>query len=232
MSHGWEKVVAIVPLALLAAVAGLTRPWHTRLLALTVALTACGSACGRQESTASDGSTGGDSTSAGAGGGTGGAGVGGAGGSGGGGACPAPAAGTLSFEGLHTTTFDNTMEPESASFGDPNTSTLSASDKGSKLFIAAKDATWEVEIDLHLDAHASLPLSITPKSFPSYVRGGSFTHGMGLANDFSNDDTFTVNLTEAGCRIKGTFSGGTSSSDGFEILTIANGSFDVAVTKP
>ena len=40
------------------------RPWHKRLLALTVALAACGSACGRQESTAS-GPTGGGSTSAG-----------------------------------------------------------------------------------------------------------------------------------------------------------------------
>jgi len=58
------------------------------------------------------------------------------------------------------------------------------------------------------------------------------TRLLALANDFSNDDTFTVNLTEAGCRIKGTFSGGTSSSDGFEILTIAKGSFDVAATKP
>jgi hypothetical protein len=203
------------------------RPGVALLVSVIVVLTACGS---RSESTATDGSTGSVSTSGGTGGGTGGAGVGGAAGAGGG--CPAPAAGTLSFQALHTTTYDNTMESVAESFGDPNSSTLSARSEGKLLAIKAHDATWDVELDLHVDAHATLPLSITPKSFPSYVGGASFTRGAGIANGFSNDDAFTVTITEVGCRIKGTFSGRTTTSDGFGLLTISKGSFDVAITNP
>jgi hypothetical protein len=122
------------------------------------------------------------------------------------------------------------MEQVSASFGDPNSSTLTASRDVDMLAIKGHDAAWDVEIDVHLDPSASLPLTITPTSFPSYVGGASFTNGAGLANAFSNDNTFVVKVQEAGCRLEGTFSGGATTEDGLEILTIAQGAFDVPVT--
>jgi hypothetical protein len=197
-----------------------------------LALVACGSTGGATSGAAGDTVSGSTATT---GAGTGGAGTGGAGGAGAGGAgpCAAPAAGTLSFSGVHSTTYDNTMEQVSSSFGDPNLSTLAAYNDLDMLVIAGKNAGWDVEIDLHLEPNAAPPLTITPSSVPNYVGGATFSRGAGLANTFSNDNTFVVKVQEVGCRIKGTFSGAAASVDGLEILTVGQGAFDVPVTaKP
>jgi hypothetical protein len=154
-------------------------------------------------------------------------------GTGGSGTCPAPTAGTLSFKAVYTTTYDSTHEQISESFGDPNTSTLSASLDAGMLSILAKNSAWEVEIDVHLEPNVTFPITVSPSSFPNNVTGAVFSKGAGLANSFSNDDNFVVTLQSAGCRVKGSFSGGMSSEDGgLELLSVNPGSFDVPLTAP
>jgi hypothetical protein len=157
----------------------------------------------------------------------------GTGGSGGSSTCPAPTVGQLSFNAVYTTTYDSTNEQFSASFGDPNTSTLSASLGAGTLSILAKNSVWDVEIDVHLEPNVSFPITLTPSSYPNYVSGAVFSKGAGLANTFANGDNFVVTLQSAGCRVKGSFSGGMSSEDGgLELLSVGPGSFDVPLTAP
>lgn len=157
----------------------------------------------------------------------------GTGGSGGSGPCPAPTVGQLSFKAVHTTTYDSTNEQISESFGDPNSSTLSASLDAGKLAILAKNSVWDVEIDVHLEPNVTFPITLSTSSYPNYVVGAAFSKGAGLANTFSNDDNFVVTLQSADCRVKGSFSGGMSSIDGgLELLSVKPGSFDVPLTAP
>jgi hypothetical protein len=153
----------------------------------------------------------------------------GTGGAGGAVSC-STAAGTLSFSGIYSTTFDSTMDPVSSTFGDPSTSTLVAYLDMGTTVIKGQNATWQVEIDLELAANAKLPVTLTPSSFPSLVSGASFVRGAGLTNQFSNGDTFPVTVADDGCRIGGTFSGSATSADGFGLITFSHGAFDVPVT--
>jgi hypothetical protein len=155
--------------------------------------------------------------------------TGGTGGAGGGG-CPAGAPGALSFKGLHTTTYDNTMESVSVTLGNPNDSTLAAYVETGTLRIEGQDATWQIDLELHLQPNVMPPLAITPKSFPNYVVGACFSRGAGLANTFCNDDAFSVTVKQYACdRISGTFAGHAASSDGFNLLSVNGGTFDLPI---
>jgi hypothetical protein len=187
-------------------------------------------ACGNSETVSSTGSGGGGAPGAASSSSHAATGSGGTGGSG----CPAGAPASLSLHGLRTTSFDNTMDTVVVTLGNPNDSTLSAYVDTGTLMIEGQNADWQVDLELHLEANVTPPISITAKSFPNDVVGACFSSGLGMENTLCNDDAFKVTVTTYGCeRITGTFLGRAISLDGFAFLDVSSGAFDVPIgAKP
>ncbi|WP_281332612.1 hypothetical protein [Polyangium sp. 6x1] len=155
---------------------------------------------------------------------------GGSGGSGGGAACNS-SPGSLSFHGVRTTSFDNTMAMASGTYGNPNDSTLAAYwAPEDMLELRAENAEWKVELSLHLGANIEPPLTITPKSFPHSVYGACFVSGLGMANSLCGEDGFEVTVDSLACnRIQGSFKGRAASFNGYNFLDVDSGTFDVPI---